>query len=358
MEGRTWEDFCDALKQAGSVVLADTVPEDPQDRAEGWRYLTRLTRAALNFFLEVPAPEAPAFTRAVDETIKLGMDNPDNVYLAAPVKGEYVYRLTGTRGTVHYLGFGAQEGGYGKTGSLDTAGYLEAKDMHFDADGRFEVIAAMEEPADAQNWLRMSPETRMLQVRQTRMDHENEVLAQVRIERIDSPSAQQPLTPERIDRALREAATFVQAASGMFATWTEDFRQHPNELPRFPPERALAAGGDPNIAYYHGWFDIADDEALVVDLTPPECDFWNIQLANYWMESLDYRYYKVHLNKGTAEYNPDGSVRIVIAATDPGVSNWLDTCGHDHGTMCVRWIGATEHPDPKVTVVRLDELGK
>lgn len=358
MEGRTWEDFCDALKQAGSVVLADTVPEDPQDRAEGWRYLTRLTRAALNFFLEVPAPEAPAFTRAVDETIKLGMDNPDNVYLAAPVKGEYVYRLTGTRGTVHYLGFGAQEGGYGKTGSLDTAGYLEAKDMQFDADGRFEVIAAMEEPADAQNWLRMSPETRMLQVRQTRMDHENEVLAQVRIERIDSPSAQQPLTPERIDRALREAATFVQAASGMFASWTEDFRQHPNELPRFPPERALAAGGDPNIAYYHGWFDIADDEALVVDLTPPECDFWNIQLANYWMESLDYRYYKVHLNKGTAEYNPDGSVRIVIAATDPGVSNWLDTCGHDHGTMCVRWIGATEHPDPKVTVVKLDELGK
>lgn len=358
MEGRTWEDFCDALKQAGSVVLADTVPEDPQDRAEGWRYLTRLTRAALNFFLEVPAPEAPAFTRAVDETIKLGMDNPDNVYLAAPVKGEYVYRLTGTRGTVHYLGFGAQEGGYGKTGSLDTAGYLEAKDMAFDADGRFEVIASMEEPADAQNWLRMSPETRMLQVRQTRMDHENEVLAQVRIERIDSPSVQQPLTPERIDRALREAATFVQAASGMFATWTEDFRKHPNELPRFPPERALAAGGDPNIAYYHGWFDIADDEALVVDLTPPECDFWNIQLANYWMESLDYRYYKVHLNKGTAEYDPDGSVRIVISATDPGVPNWLDTCGHDHGTMCVRWIGATEHPDPKVTVVKLDELGK
>ncbi|MCZ7631348.1 MAG: hypothetical protein M5U19_20875 [Microthrixaceae bacterium] len=78
LDGRAWAEFCDNLKEAGSVVLAETVPADPQDRAEGFRYLTRLTRAALNFFMEVSDPEAPAFTQAVDETIKMGMDNPDN----------------------------------------------------------------------------------------------------------------------------------------------------------------------------------------------------------------------------------------------------------------------------------------
>ncbi|MBV6510150.1 MAG: hypothetical protein JJLCMIEE_03270 [Acidimicrobiales bacterium] len=356
MDGRIWDDFCDGLRAAGSAVLAGPVPEDPLDRAEGWRYLTRLLRASLNFFLEVPDPEAPAFTRAVDETIKMGMDNPDNVYLAAPVKGDLTYRLTGTRGTVHYLGFGSQAGGYAKTGSLDTTGYLDASDLVLGPDGRFEIIASTDRPPGADNWLPMSPETRMIQVRQTRVDHDDETLAQVKIERIDGPANPRPVTPERIDKALGEVAAFVALTSQMFASWTEDFRRHPNTLPRFDPDKALAAGGDPNIAYYHGWFELAPDEALVIDLDPPACDYWNVQLANYWLESLDYRYHPVHLNQGTAEYQPDGTVRVVVAGSDPGVPNWLDTCGHRHGTMCVRWIGATEHPQPRTSVVKLSEL--
>lgn len=356
LDGRVWAEFCDALKAAGEVVLADTVPMDPQDRAEGWRYLTRLTRAGLSFFMESSDPEAPSFRRAVDETIKMGMDNPDNVYLAAPVKGALTYRIRGTRGTVHYLGFGSQAGGYGKTGSLDTTGYLDAGDLVLDPDGRFEIIASAERPDGTVNWLRMAPETSMIQVRQTRVDHRNEVLAQVEIERIDGQPAPRPITPQRVGKALEGVTFFVTATSAMFAAWAEDFRKVPNTLPRFDPDKALAAGGDPNIAYYHGWFELAEDEALVVDVTPPACDFWNFQLANYWLESLDYRFHQVHLNQGTALSRPDGSVRMVVAATDPGVPNWLDTCGHSHGTMCVRWVGASEFPTPHTRVVTLGDV--
>ena len=116
------------------------------------------------------------------------------------------------------------------------------------------------------------------------------------------------------------------------------------------------AGGDPNIAYYHSYWSLAPDEALVVELEPPECDFWNFQLANHWLESLDYRYHKIHVNKLTARYRDDGSVRIVVAHEDPGVENWLDTCGHERGTMCVRWIRAKTHPDPSARVVKLAKL--
>lgn len=358
LDGRVWSDWCHALEEAGAVVLAESVPADVLDRAEGWRYLTRLVRASLNFFLEQPDPKAPAFTRAVDETLKLGMDNPDNVYLASPASGDCVYRISGTRGTVHYLGFGAQAGGYGRSASLETTGYVEAKDLEMDADGNFEIIASKERPPDTPNWLRMTDDTSLIQVRQTRVDHEREVLAQVRIERTDGPSDQRPLTAERLAKSLTEGAFFLEGAAAMFAQWTEDFRKVPNELPRFPPEKALAAGGDPNIAYYHGWFELGSDEALVIDLVPPECDFWNFQLANYWMESLDYRYFPVHLNQGTAHVEADGSVRIVVAGTDPGVANWMDTCGHSHGTMCVRWVGAHEHPVPRTRVVQLAELAR
>jgi hypothetical protein len=155
---------------------------------------------------------------------------------------------------------------------------------------------------------------------------------------------------------LLGAGFFVAGSAGLFAKWAEDFRKHPNTLPRFNPDVALAAGGDPNIAYYHGYFSLADDEALVVEFTPPACDFWNLQLANYWLESLDYRYFPVHVNKGTAHYNADGSVRIVIAKNKVAAKNWLDTCGRNEGTLCLRWIRAAEHPQPQARVVKISDL--
>jgi hypothetical protein len=49
-------------------------------------------------------------------------------------------------------------------------------------------------------------------------------------------------------------------------------------------------------------------------------------------------------------------VRVVVAHEDPGVENWLDTCGHQQGTMCWRWIRANQHPQPQTRVVKLEEL--
>ncbi len=134
-----WSEFCDALKAAGSVVLDEATPADPLTRAEGWRYLTRLTRAAFETLIEASDPQAPELRRTAHETIKMGLDNPDNIYQSAPIHGRFRYRIHGSRGTVHYLGFGTQKGGYGSTGTLQTTGYLEGRDLEIGADGRFEI---------------------------------------------------------------------------------------------------------------------------------------------------------------------------------------------------------------------------
>ncbi len=354
LDGRCWEDFCESLKQAGQVILGEGTPENAFDRAEGWRYLSRLTRGALETFLEASDTQAPEFRITVGETIKMGMDNPDNVYLSAPVNGRYEYRISGNRGSVHYLGFGSQAGNYGRTGSLDTTGYLEAKDLQIEPDGSFEIVVSTREQPG--NWLPMQPETRLVQIRQTRMDHAGEVLAKVQIERTDGPGQPRPLDPARIDRMLQASASFVTGCATIFAGWARDFEAHVNELPRFDPDRAFAAGGDPNIAYYHSYWKIEPDEALVVEATPPECDYWNFQLANHWLESLDYRYFPIHTNPHLAQAEPDGTIRIVVARENPGVPNWLDTCGHTRGTMCWRWIRAVSHPQPSTRLVKLEDL--
>lgn len=354
VSGRAWEEFCDTLKAAGSSVVFPGAPMDPFNQAEGYRYLSRLARAGLETFMEYADPKAPVLRRVAHETIKLGSDNPDNHYQNAVISGQYQYRIRGHRGTVHYLGFGIQKGGYGQGGDLETTAYVEAADFAIGEDGHFELkISAEKQPG---NWLPLDPDASMLIVRQTFQDRSTEKPADLVIERVGGDGVPSPVTPASVDHGLNMASTLVAGASLLFAKWARDFQKHVNELPMFDPETSTKAGGDPNIIYYHSYWRLAPDEALVIEATPPECDSWNFQLDNHWLESLDYRYFTIHVNKHTAAYRDDGSVRIIVAHQDPGLPNWINTVGHDCGGMSFRWIRATEHPQPQCRVVKFAQL--
>jgi hypothetical protein len=83
-----------------------------------------------------------------------------------------------------------------------------------------------------------------------------------------------------------------------------------------------------------------------------------LQVNNHWMESLDFRYFTVCINKHAALLAPDGGLRVVLSHEDPGVANWLQTAGHRQGTMCWRWIGAPRPLHPRTRVIKLNELQK
>ena len=358
MDGRAWNEFCDALRAAGAIVLdPERSPQGPLDRAEGFRYLTRLLRAGLETFVEDADANAPELLRTCHATVKMGADNPDNLYQNAPIHAKHDYRIFGTRGSVHYLGFGTQEGNYGATGALATSGYLDDSQLQVGADGRVEItVSATPKPG---NWLPMSEKSRTLVVRQTFLDRRHERPAELRIQRLgEGGHTPRPLTPEALARGLDASTRFVHGCARLFNQWSNDFATRPNQLPRFDEKIATAAGGVPHIAYYHGYWKLAPDEALVIDVTPPACDYWNFQLNNHWMESLDYRYFSVAVNKHEARVRPDGSVRVIVAHQDPGAhaGDWIDTCGHERGTMCWRWVRAAEHPQPATRVVKWAEV--
>ncbi len=333
--GKAWEEFCDRLKLAGNSLKFPGAPQDPFQQAEGIRYLTRLTRAGLEAFVEYSDPAFPVLRRMVHETVKMGADNPDNYYFNAQISGKYEYRLTGKRNTIHYLGFFTQNGNYGTTGGLAPCGQLEHTDLKLRPDGSFEIILSKTPKGD--NWLKIEEETGLVMVRQTFLDRMAEVPAEIHIENLNGRTAPDPVTPEQVDGGLQTAALFVGGASLLFAKWANGFQKHTNKLPLFDPETSNAAGGDKHIIYYHSHWKLAEDESLVIEVKPPACDSWNFQLNNYWMESLDYRYFTVCINKASAKYEPDGRVKVVVAHNDPGVPNWIDTCGHTEGTMCWRW---------------------
>jgi len=354
LDGRAWSDFCRALERAGDVVLRDATPHDAFERAEGYRYLSRLTRVALESFIECADPAFPVLRRPAHETVKIGADNPDNHYQSAAISGEYDYRIRGRRETIYYLGIGTYAGGYGSSGRRGQDGYVEARDLEIAPDGTFElIVSAREHPG---NWLPMQPDSSLLIIRQTYQDKASERIAELSIECLGGPATPAPLSAARLDEGLQAAAAYVNGTASLFTGWAEGFAQRPNQLPHLDPAVTAAAHGDPNIAYYHGYWEIAPDEALLIEVTPPPCDYWNFQLDNYWMESLDYRYHRIDVNHHGAKQRPDGSVRLVIADRDPGADNWIDTAHHRRGTMCLRWIGADAHPEPATRVVKLAEL--
>jgi len=297
---------------------------------------------------------APVLRRTVHETVKMGADNPDNWYENAPVHGDYEYRLYGTRGTVPYLSLATQQGHYGQGRGMPPAGFIEAKDLTIGADGRFEIVLSKQEKPG--NWLKLPDAYGTLIVRQTFLDRTKETRAELCLERIGGPLAPSPITAPQIDQGLQSAASLVTACAMIFPNWAQGFKKHANQLPQFDPNLSRMFGGDPNIAYYHSYWELAPEEALVIEVKPPACEYWNFQLNNYWMESLDYVHHEVCINKAGAKLCADGSVRLVVAHTNPGVDNWLDTAGHSFGTMCFRWVRAPAHPQPMTRVVKLSEL--
>lgn len=349
VSGQAWSEFCRALEQAGEVVLGPTAPDTPLDRAEGYRYLTRLLREMLYSTIENADPDFPRLHEL--DRVKLGADNPDNVYLSANIRGDRTYRITGTRGTIAYFSIGSKANRYAIDGTMASTGELGDKDLVIGADGTVEIIVSAE-PHEG-NWLPLAPDSTGLVVRQTYLDRTTEVPGSWHIERIGEPLVRKELDPEQLAKALATAAFSLHGTAAMFAGWTETFMAQPNEMPDFGQELFQKAGGDPEIFYLHGYWTLERGQAWVIETAVPDCPYWNFQLDNWWMESLDWER-KITINKHSARLNDDGTLTIVVAERDPGFGNWIDTCGHETGTALLRWLGADDHPLPSCTVIDLE----
>lgn len=351
--GQAWDDFCDALKRAGQQVLRAEAPDSELDRAEGYRYLTRLLRIGLEMHLEFADVDFPGFLAPSHETGKIGADNPDNLYLMARIAGRNAYVIRGQRGTVPYLSFGSQEGGYETDGRMEQTGFLDGRDLHCDERGRFEIHVSREPRAG--NWLKIEDASNAIIVRQTFNDRRSETPAQMHIVRADAQARPQPLDAETLARGLTRSAAFVEGTATLFANWAQGYLPHVNALPAADQTVCQRAGGDPNIHYYHSAWELRPDQMLVIRLPRiPDCRFWNFQVNNWWMESLDYRHHRIHFNAHSAQRDADGGVTMVLAHRDPGHANWLETTGHTRGTMCLRWVGAREHVAPELQLRAYD----
>ena len=347
-----WRDFCAELAKAGDVLKRPSSPTSALDQAEGLRYLSRLARTALNMLVDSSDPDFPRLFLLTDDKLKIGADNPDNLYQQCVVRPDRDYRITGKRNTVPYFSIGSKANRYAIDGTMASTGEIEFADMQFGPDGSFEILVSRDKKPG--NWLPMADDTSLLIIRQTFDDKKVQQAADVKIERIGAgPAAPALLDPETIKRQLMAAAQWTRGTANTFADWSEWFKSQPNRIYNGDQAVFQKAGGDPNIWYGHFYFDLQPGEALVIETPLPECRMWNLQIDNWWMESLDHVHQKVWVNNTSAKPEADGSLLLVCADKDPGYGNWVDLAGHRQGTGLWRWFNAAENHVPRLRVVKL-----
>ncbi len=351
VSGAAWRAFTERIGRAADEVQASDVPDTEIDRADGYRYLAMIVRNALGGVIEGADPDRPHFGWST-QRMKFGLDCPDALYGGAHVDAAATYRVRGRRSSVHFLGISVMA-------DIRTLHSVDVDDLELDADGGFEFIAGgAERPG---NWMPLDAGANTLQVRQFFYDWDREQPATFAIERIDGPPIRKPardMDPASFARGLDAVAQHLDAAVQMWKGVAVAKRER--DLNVFPSEEF---GGAQMGAQTHqragiGYFKLADDEALLIEVEVPAAKYWSFDLGNFWMESLDYANHQSSLNGHQARVDADGVIRAVVTQSDPGVPKWLDPDGHHQGSMIYRWNIADRYPIPSTRVVRLDELRK
>jgi hypothetical protein len=374
LSGRAWDDFCENLRRAGHMVDRFGDEAGPLDKAEWYRFMTRLARNAFERFMENSEPDRP---RLRDAPWRQGINfqSPDQDHLLAEfVDGSREYKITGNKGTIPYFiiaswtykhpaDIGAQDWAeQGVDGlktfdpaTLQTQSFLQSDFIDCDADGNFEVYVSQK--PHRRNWLRIAPDCVGLLIRNVYHERANVTPPTFRIELLDDAKPRPLNAGEVADNLARSAQMVLGYAELVRSWWQDNLSKRPNRL-RFSQATYLSNGGVADRHFGFGVWDLPPDKALVLEYTPPDCEYWIFQLCNMWQENLDnYEDGQGYITKYTAHYEPGGLVRVIVSATDPGIGgNWVETFGHVKGGMGLRLIKTTNPPPVTAYVVDLATL--
>jgi hypothetical protein len=283
----------------------------------------------------------------------MGGDNPQGLYLSAPINGKDTFRLSGTRGSARWVSMILAQQGPPSFGNA-----LFLPDLTFAEDGTFEVVISPERHVG--NWLQSDERTNGVLVRQFFPTPDDVTVMDLKIENLTAPDA----PPARFN--LETALAGLRRAGGMFGVMVPMMQQElldkgerKNSFKTDVGDHTSNAGGVPGGNAVTARWALEADEALLVTVTPPDpCAYWDVQVGNGWYESFDYRHHFSGLTCEGAQYNDDGSFTIVVANEDPGVVNWLETVGHREGHIAIRWQLSDDLPIPETRVVPVVDVAR
>lgn len=380
-------------------------PATERNLAEGYRYVLGFLLGSIERALADPL--YPRFRRSIQPMNRSTIDNSDAVYLGAEIDGNHSYVIRGRgldsrhwRGeqpiagprAPQYLIFELASGHAGDSGGLQelipgtriNTSTLDCHDLQVDEEGSFEILVAPEKPEGfAGNFMLSMREShgkryvgRYLSCRELFHDWANEDVLDLEILRVGCEHEPRPAIDaagasallDRVGELTRNQVHFWNVFySQLLETYgkTEIGLSQEGEAQFMPvndmnPPNALGiatGGGQSTNIYSGGVYKLAEDEALVLECELTERpSFMGFHLSNLWGESLDFESYQSNLNEHMLEQDEDGTYRWVVAHREPGVPNWVDTSGLDHGYLTIRWSYATPPPKEEWPTLRVRKV--
>lgn len=347
-----WQELIDSLQALPDRMLAKLPGDmraDPQIRQE----IARLALEALvSSGLGALAGDGdnPQFMPTIGQVLNVGQPNADTIYRSAKLTPGGSYRIRGKRGTLNHtvLAQGAPGGG--------ARSHLHLSSLQSDAAGRFDLLLTAQRPEGYEgDWWELNPAATMLTCRQVSSDWGGEEASTLSIERIDQPVRRPRASAEHLEQRLRALRQQTEFMALLFPEHVAQLREegYVHKMKVFD----VGAGGLAGQFYYECAFDLADDEALIVESpVPARCQYRSLILTNDIFETIDWYNNHSSLNDAQALPDSDGKLRIVVSPRDPGVRNWLDTAGHRRGVIQGRWTECDSQPMPEIRKVKLAEV--
>jgi len=296
----------------------------------------------------------PVAGRAIPGS-RWGIDNPDSVYRVIPISGDERYEIRGRVGanrmTENYFTLWDP--------NMGTVAVLNGRTMEVDADGSF-VITVDSGPADGRpNHVQTTPEAHEFYIRDVLLNWDRDDPNHLSVQRLGP----EPATPPR---TLDEQADATAAMMAYFANFTGKLSHGVYKLAPNNFNLAWSAdrvGAMRNQVYVMGRFELNPGEAFVVDVSDGGAEYFTVPLSNIWGTTLEIVNRTGSLNKAQSVPNEDGTYTYVIAPTDPGVANWIDSDGLHEAILTLRMAefggdGPTKDLGARGRVVKLDDLDK
>ncbi len=415
----SWSEFVSGIETAQENITDEGLfPAQPSDRelAEGYRYLLAHLGRMIEMEMRMD-PEFPEFYRSVDMLRKWTGENPDTMYLKAPVNASSFYKVTGkAMNTEEWRSSGRVPGPKaprivifqtitnvpGDTGTLSemrecrsqTLDSIRSFDFEVDDSGVFEILLGPERPegytasflqtrksitCQATNTTR-EVEANFLSVREVFSDWEDEIPLELSIIRIDKTGkGRKPIDADFMSRKLSKIARELPNQIRFWQLLQEQALEiagdrngdgimtlplngiNPPALPSDGVAGGVAGAGQ---LYAGGVYELPEEHVLLVKTTAPvEPHYIGFQLNNRWFEGPDQQNYVSSLTGAQLPVASDGTRYFIIAKEDPGVPGWVDTTGYDFGSFVIRYSfrevpQESLIPSAEAMLVHVNELRK
>ena len=285
---QAWSYLTERLTSSAAIVESDPVSRNRIDLAAGMRHLLVLLAAGIDTALRV------------DPDPILGVQSHQHRrhhHLGDGVPGRLVHRIGAARRRELPAVRQPRHRPLRRTAD-DERHRLRRRnalvdELEVDADGNFEVILSADERSG--NWMRIEGEHPTLTVRHFFYDWDTEVPSSLQIERIGGSAHAKDRSVDRdvaVSRQLVALGDFVHDNLKFFL----DFGEAPPVNGFLPGIDRSAMGAAAENRPVIGRWALDPDEALILEVEPPEGVYWSYSLGNPWWETIHYGRHQSSLN--------------------------------------------------------------